>query len=76
MLLFRNGNKANNKRDKGQTLGPNPQNETAQIDQRREEPVYPVGFTPLYAPNVHMAQAPPMQQAGGFPYGYAPPRHG
>ena len=30
-------------------------------------------FTPSYAPNVHVAQAPPMQQVGGFPYGYAPP---
>ena len=30
-------------------------------------------FTPPYAPNVHVAQAPSMQQAGGFPYGYAPP---
>ena len=60
-------------RDKGQASGPGPQNETAQQDQRREEPVYPVGFTPPYASNVHVAQAPPMQQAGGFPYGYAPP---
>ena len=32
-----------------------------------------MGFTPPYAPNVHVAQAPPMQQAGGFSYGYAPP---
>ena len=32
-----------------------------------------MGFTPPYAPNVHIAQAPPMQQAGRFPYGYAPP---
>ena len=59
-------------RDKGQALGPDPQNETAQPDPRREEPVYPAGFTSRYAPNIHMAQAPPMQQAGGFPYGYAP----
>ena len=44
-------------RDKGQASSPNPQNETAQPDQRREEPVYPTGFTPPYAPNVHMAQA-------------------
>ena len=44
-------------RDKGQTSGPSPQNETAQPDQRREELVYPAGFTPPYAPNVHMAQA-------------------
>ena len=60
-------------RDKGHASGPNPQNETAQTDQRREELVYPPGYTSLYAPNVHMEQAPPMQQVGGFPYGYAPP---
>ena len=60
-------------RDKGQALGSSPQNETAPPDQRREEVIYPPGYTPPYAPNVHMAQAPPMQQAGGFPYGYAPP---
>ena len=60
-------------KDKGQASGPNPQNEIAQTDQRKEEPVYPPGYTPPYAPNVHMAQAPPMQQAGGFLYGYAPP---
>ena len=60
-------------KDKWQASGPNPQNETAQPDQRREELVYSAGFTPPYAPNVHMAQAPPVQQAGGFPYGYAPP---
>ena len=47
-------------RDKGQASGSNSQNETAQPYQRREEPVYPAGFTPLYAPNVHMAQVPPM----------------
>ena len=60
-------------RDKRQASGPSPQNETAQQDQRREEPVYPAGFTPPYASNIHMAQTPPMQQAGRFPYGYAPP---
>ena len=60
-------------RDKGPASGPNPQNETAQTDQRREEPVYPPGYTPPYASNVHMAQAPPIQQAGGFPYAYALP---
>ena len=60
-------------RDKGQASGADPQNETAQPDQRREEPVYPIGFTPPYAPNVHMAQAPLVQQVGGFPYSYAPP---
>ena len=60
-------------RDKGQALGPSPQNETAQPDQRREEHVYPTGFTPPYISNVHVAQAPPMQPAGGFPYSYAPP---
>ena len=60
-------------RDKGQAAGTNPPNETAQTDQKREDVVYPLGYTPSYAPNVHMAQAPPMQQAGGFPYGYVPP---
>ena len=60
-------------RDKRPASGPSPQNETTQTDQRREDVVYPLGYTPPYAPNVHMAQAPPMQQAGGFPYGYAPP---
>ena len=60
-------------KDKGQASGLSPQNETTQPDQRREELVYPVGFTPPYAPNVHMAQAPPMQQAEGFPYEYAAP---
>ena len=63
-------------RDKGQVSGLGPQNKTAQQDQIREEPIYPAGFTPLYASNVHMTQAPPMQQAGGFPYGYAPPPTG
>ena len=42
-------------KDKGQASGPGPQNETAQHDQRREEPVYPVGLTFPYALNVHMA---------------------
>ena len=60
-------------RDKGQAPGPGAQNETAPTDQKREEPVYPPKYTPPYAPNVHMAQAPPMQQVGGFPYIYAPP---
>ena len=60
-------------RDKGQAAGTNPPNEIAQTDQRREDVIYPPGYTPPYAPNVHMAQAPPMQQAGEFPYGYAPP---
>ena len=59
-------------KDKGQASSLGPQNEIAQQDQRKEEPVYPAGFTPLYAPNVHVTQAPPMQQAGGFLYGYAP----
>ena len=60
-------------KDKRQASGPGPQNEIAQHDQRMEEPVYPAGFTPPYALNVHMAQAQPMQQAGGFRYGYVPP---
>ena len=60
-------------REKGKAAAPNPQNETAQTDQRREEPVYPPGFTPPYAPNFHVAQVPSTQQAGGFLYGYAPP---
>ena len=60
-------------RDKRQASGSGPQNETAQPDQRKEELVYPVGFTLPYTSNVHMAQAPPMLQARGFPYDYAPP---
>ena len=60
-------------RDKGPALGSSSQNETAQPDQRREKPVYPAGFTLPYAFNVHIAQAPPMQQAEGFLYSYAPP---
>ena len=60
-------------KDKGPASGPSPQNETTQIDQRREDVVYPPGYTPPYASDVHMAQASPMQQARGFPYGYAPP---
>ena len=60
-------------KEKGKAAALNPQNETAQTDQRKEESVYPTGFTPPYAPNIHMAQAPPMQQARGFLYGYAPP---
>ena len=60
-------------RDKRQASGPSPQNETGQPNQRMEEPIYPAGFTPPYAPNVHVVQAPPMQQAKGFPYGYASP---
>ena len=48
-------------KDKGQASGPDPQNEIAQHDQRKEESVYPTGFIPSYASNVHVAQAPPMQ---------------
>ena len=43
-------------KDKGQALGSDPQNETAQHDQRREELVYQARFTPPYALNVHVAQ--------------------
>ena len=60
-------------RDKGPASSPSPQNETAQLDQRKEDVVYPPGYTPPFTPNVHMVQAPPMQQAEGFPYSYAPP---
>ena len=42
-------------RDKGHASGPNSQNETAQPDQRKEEPIYSARFTPAYALNVHMA---------------------
>ena len=58
-------------KDKGQSLGSDPQNETAQHDQRREELVYQARFTPPYALNVHVAHAPLMQQVGGFPYDYS-----
>ena len=61
-------------RDKGPVSGPSPQNETTQTDQKKEDVVYPLGYTPPYALNVHMAQAPLMQQARGFPYGCAPPQ--
>ena len=37
-------------RDKGPASGPNPQNETAQVDQRREEPVYHQGTLPHMLP--------------------------
>ena len=47
-------------KEKGQASGSDPQNETAQHDQRREEPIYLAGFTLPYALNVHMAQTPPM----------------
>ena len=60
-------------KDKRQASGLGPQNEVAQHGPKREESVYPAGFTPLYTPNVHMAQAPSMQQAEGFQYGYVPP---
>ena len=60
-------------KNKGQAPNSGPQNEAAQPDQKIEEPVYPAGFTPLYALNVHMTQAPSMQQVGGFPYNYVPP---
>ena len=45
-------------REKGKAATPNPQNETTQIaqtDQKKEDVVYPPGYTPPYAPNVHMA---------------------
>ena len=42
-------------RDKGPASSPSPQNETTQTDQRREDVVYPPGYTPPYAPNVYMA---------------------
>ena len=59
-------------KDKGKASGLGPQNETAQLDQWMEEHIYPTGFTPHMLRMSHMAQAPPMQQAGGFRYGYAP----
>ena len=52
-------------RDKAQAA--EQQNSAAQPEQRREDPAYPLGFVPTYA------QAQPMPQMGGFPYGYAPP---
>ena len=52
-------------KDKAQTTGQ--QSDAAQPEQKREDPVYPSKFTPTYA------QAQPMPQMGGFPYGYAPP---
>ena len=52
-------------RNKAQATGQ--QNGAAQLEQRKEDLVYPLRFTPPYA------QAQPMPQIGGFPYGYAPP---
>ena len=60
-------------KEKGKAVDPNPQNKTAQTDQRREDVICPPDYTSPYAPNVQMAQAPPMHQAGGFPYTYTPP---
>ena len=59
-------------KEKGQASSSGLQNEMTQHDQGREELVYPAGFTLPYTPNVHMAQAPPTQQARCFQYGYAP----
>ena len=39
-------------REKGKAAAPNPQNETAQTDQRREDVICPPGYTLPYAPNV------------------------
>ena len=52
-------------RDKAQAAGQ--QNNSAQLEQRKEDLAYPQGFTPSYT------QAQPMSQMRGFPYGYAPP---
>ena len=52
-------------RDKAQAIVQ--QNSATQLEQRREDPAYPQGFTPSYT------QAQPMPQMGGFPYGYALP---
>ena len=56
-------------RDKAQAVGQ--QSNVIHPDQRKKDPAYQQRFTPPYAPNVHMAQAPPVQQVGGFPCGYA-----
>ena len=39
-------------REKEKAAAPNPQNETAQTDQRREDVICPPGYTLPYAPNV------------------------
>ena len=52
-------------RDKAQAIGQ--QSGAVQSEQRREDPIYPLGFPPPYT------QAQPMPQMRGFPYGYAPP---
>ena len=62
-------------KDKGHASGPSPQNEIAQPDQRKEDVIYPPGYTPPYVPNVYIAQAPPMQQAGGSRMAMRLPRH-
>ena len=38
-------------KEKGQTIGPSPQNETAHHEQKKEKSTYPIGFTPFYGPN-------------------------
>ena len=43
-------------RDKGQASSPSPQNKIVQPDQRREEHVYPAGFTPPYASIIYIKQ--------------------
>ena len=63
-------------RDKGQALGLNPQNKTAQSDQRREEPVYLAGFTYSYASNVHMAQPHRCNKSEGSRMDMRLPQHG
>ena len=51
-------------RDKAHAAGQ--QSGVAYSEQRKEDLIYPYGFTPLYT------QTQPMPQMGGFPYGYAP----
>ena len=53
-------------RDKGQATSLGQKSSVVHPDQRREEPTYPSGFTPLYT------QMQPMPQMRGFPYDYAP----
>ena len=54
-------------RDKAQATSPGPQNNAAHLEQRRENPAYPQGFTLPYV------QAQPLPQMEGFPYGYPSP---
>ena len=43
-------------REKGLAVSPGLQSDAAQLDQRRDEPTYPPGFTPPYAQTLSIPQ--------------------